>query len=249
MDVPPLEWVLHRLFMGALILATKYTLDSAIHNSDWADVTGIFGTRDIRRMELEMFGVLDMSLSFTEEELEGIRHDIVGAYVHELAHLADPAPHPIPTKIKTPRSRSPDSEDLPQRKRAKFIVEEEDDSDDEFESDFECDGLFYGGGLEDSPVYLSPPPLSGSVCSTSSTSSSVTPPERHTVGLVRARASMNLRAGFNPQTSPCSPTQFSPTIEVPMLDPNTTVENFGKSSAAGWQLLQWFKSSQWAAQR
>lgn len=130
------------------------------------------------------------------------------------------------------------------RKKAKFIVEEEDESDGESESDELC----YESGLEDSPAYPSPPPLSSSASSSSSACSAATPPERHPVTLVRSRASANLHAGFNSRSSSYSTqTPFSPTIEVPMVAPGTTLENFTKSSAAGWQLLQWFKASPWTA--
>lgn len=196
-----------------------------------------------------MFEVLDMTLSFTEEELKLLRLEILAAYPTELAYLANPRPRPVYTNSKTPRSRSPDSGDLPRRKKAKFIVEEEDESDGESESDFEPDEFFYQSGLEGSPTYSSPSQLSCSASSSSSTSSAVTPPERqHPVALVRSRASVNLHTGLNSRPSSYwSQTQFSPTIEVPLVDPDTSLENFAKSSAAGWQLLQWFKSSPWIA--
>lgn len=271
LDIPPVQLLLHRLFLGALILATKvrhisrhfreyprlliplsqqYTLDAAPRNSDWAAVTGMFGRRDIGTMEFQMFQVLDMKLSFTEKELKELRLDILGAYETELAHLADPKPPPAPITVKTPRSRSPDLGDLPSRKRAKFIVEEDDESDSEPEGDFEPDRLYYESELEDPSGYLSPPQLSSSI-SSSSTSSAVTPPESlHPVKLTRSHASANLYAGLKSRFTSYSPQSwFSPTIEVPMVEPGTAVENFTKSSAVGWQLLQWFKPSPWATTR
>ncbi|KAF9651710.1 hypothetical protein BDM02DRAFT_3184226 [Thelephora ganbajun] len=244
LDVPPLGWILHRLFLGALILATKYTLDSPHHNSDWADITGTFGRRDIGKMEFQMFEVLDMRLSFTQDELRQLRLDILAAYTTELAYLANQKPHPTPVKSKTPRSRSPDTTDLHKRKKAKFIIEEDDESDRESESD----EPYYKSELEGSYVFPSPPQLSSSASSTSSTASVVTPPEECSVKLVRSRATVDLCAGFNSRSPSHSlQTSFSPTIEVPMVDPHTTMENFTKSSATGWQLLQWFKSSPWTA--
>jgi hypothetical protein len=208
----------------------------------------MFGRKDIGRMEFEMFEVLDMTLSFTEEELSELRLEILSKYPIELAHLADREPSPVPVVVKTPRSRSPDSGDLPRRKKAKFIVREEDESD--YESDCDSDGSYHKLGLDDSPVYPSPPPLSISSSSSSSTSSAITPPESRSVQLVRSRASMNLRAGFNSISSSYSPQPlFSPTIEVPMVEPGVTVESFTKSSVACWQLLQWFKGSPWAGAR
>ena len=197
-----------------------------------------------------MFEILEMRLSFTQEELRQLRLEVLAAYPTELAHPAHSKPCPTSPKSKTPRSRSPDAEDLPRRKRAKFIVEEEDDESDR-ESDFESDESYYKSELEDSYVYPSPPPLSSSASSTTpSTSSIVTPLEESSVKLLRSRATADLRAGFNSRSSSYSPqTPFSPTIEVPMVDPHTTVGNFAKSSATGWQLLQWFRSSPWTAAR
>lgn len=195
-------------------------------------------------MEFQMFEVLDMSLSFTQDELKHLRLEILAVHAAELAYLVNPRQRLSCTKSKPLRPRSPDSGDFPQRKKAKFIVEE-----DESDGESESDELYYESGLEDSPAcYPSPSQLSSSASSSSSTSSAVTPPERHPVTLVRSRASVNLYAGFNSRLSSHSPqTPFSPTIEVPMVDPNTTLENFTKSSAAGWQLIQWFKSSPWVA--
>lgn len=265
LDVPPLDWILHRLFLGALILATKvrhisrvlsrlyavtdlpfihqYTLDSPHHNGEWAGITGTFGRRDIGKMELQMFEILEMRLSFTQEELRQLCLEILAANVTELAFLTRPKPCPTSPKSKNSRSRSPDAGDLPKRKKAKFIVEEDDESDRESEPD----ELYYKSDLEDSYIYPSPPQLSSSVSSASSTSSADTPPEEPSVKLARSRASVDLYTGFNSRSSSYSPqTPFSPTIEVPMVDSHITMENFTKSSAPGWQLLQWFKSSPWA---
>jgi len=199
---------------------------------------------------MQMFEILDMRLSFTQEELRQLRLEILAAYSTELAYLTRPKSHSTPPKSKTPRSRSPDTGDLPQRKRAKFIVEEDDESDRESESDFEPEESYYKSELEDSYVYPSPPPLSSSASSSSSTSSVVTPPEEPSVKLVRPHAAVDLYTGFNSRSSSYSPQNpFSPTIEVPMVDSHTTMESFTKSSATGWQLLQWFKSSPWTAAR
>lgn len=213
-------------------------------------MTGIFGRRDIGKMEFQMFEILDMKLSFTQDELKQLRLEILAAHPTELAFLTRPKPSPTPSKSKNSRPCSPTTEDVPKRKKAKFIVEEDDESDRESDSDFESDESYYKSELEDSYVYPSPPQLSSSPSSSSSASSIITPPEECSVKLVRSRAAVNLRAGFNskpPLYSPESP--FSPTIEVPMIDPHTTVENFTKSSAAGWQVFQWFKPSPWAAVR
>ena len=198
-------------------------------------------------MEFQMFEILDMKLSLTEEELKQLRVEILAAYPTELAYLSRPKPPQTPPVSKNSRSRSPDAGGLPKRKRAKFIVEEDEESDPESDSDFESDESYYRSELEDSYIYPSPPQLSSSASSSSSTSSIITPPEKPSIKLVRSRATANLRAGFKLKSSPYSPRiPFSPTIEVPMLDPYAGV---GKSSAAGWQFLQWVKSSPWASAR
>ena len=122
MDVPPLDWVLHRLFLGALILATtvryifffrslillsssclplQYTLDFPHTNRDWSGITGIFGRRDIGKMEFEMFEVLGMRLSVTQEELRQLCLEILAEYTTELAHLTPPT-HPRSSRVQEP---------------------------------------------------------------------------------------------------------------------------------------------------
>lgn len=202
-------------------------------------------------MELQMFEILDMSLSFTQDELRELSLEIIAVYPTELAYLTHPKPSPTSSKSKNPRPRSPDAGDLPKRKKAKFLVEEDDESDRESESDFDSDGPYYKSELEDSYLFPSPPQLSSSASTSSSTSSIVTPPEGCSVKLVRSRATVDLYAGFKSEPSSYSlQTPFSPTIEVPMVDHHTTMESFTKSSATGWHLLQWFKSSSpWTAGR
>lgn len=186
-----------------------------------------------------------MRLSFTEEELKQLRLEILAEYTTELAYLLRQEPRSAPPEPKNPRLRSPDTTGLPKRKKAKFIVEEdEDESDHESESGFESDHSYFKSELEDSYVYPSPPQLCRSASSSSSTSSVITPPEDRSVKLVRTRATADLHAGFNSRTSSYSP--FSPTIQVPMVDAHTDM-HFTKSSATGWQLFQWVRSSSLAA--
>lgn len=67
------EWALHRVFLGALIVASKYTNDSTLKNIHWAMVTATFGKRDIGRIEREFIEVLDWDLSVTEADLMVVR--------------------------------------------------------------------------------------------------------------------------------------------------------------------------------
>lgn len=63
------EWALERVFLGALIVASKYTNDSTLKNVHWALCTGVFGKRDIGRIEREFLDVLDFELSISERDI------------------------------------------------------------------------------------------------------------------------------------------------------------------------------------
>ncbi|KAF9462688.1 hypothetical protein BDZ94DRAFT_1322343 [Collybia nuda] len=63
------EWALERVFLGALIVASKYLNDSTLKNVHWALCTGVFGKRDVGRIEREFLDVLDFELSVTEDDL------------------------------------------------------------------------------------------------------------------------------------------------------------------------------------
>ncbi|KAJ7932266.1 hypothetical protein B0H13DRAFT_2307829 [Mycena leptocephala] len=63
------EFALERVFLGALILASKYTNDSTLKNVHWGLCTGVFGKRDIGRIEREFLDVLDWELGIAEADL------------------------------------------------------------------------------------------------------------------------------------------------------------------------------------
>ncbi|KAJ6521446.1 hypothetical protein DFH09DRAFT_939015 [Mycena vulgaris] len=63
------EWALERVFLGALIAASKYTNDSTLKNVHWALCTGIFGQGDVGRIEWEFLEVLDWELGVGEADL------------------------------------------------------------------------------------------------------------------------------------------------------------------------------------
>ncbi|KAJ3730173.1 hypothetical protein C8R42DRAFT_649440 [Lentinula raphanica] len=63
------EWALERVFLGALILAAKYLNDSTLKNIHWALCTGVFGKRDVGRIEREFLDVLNWELHISEENL------------------------------------------------------------------------------------------------------------------------------------------------------------------------------------
>ncbi|KAJ7614551.1 hypothetical protein FB45DRAFT_842452 [Roridomyces roridus] len=71
------EWALERVFLGALICASKYTNDSTLRNVHWALCTGVFGKRDIGRIEREFLEVLDWELGVSVEDVLAHREGII----------------------------------------------------------------------------------------------------------------------------------------------------------------------------
>ncbi|KAJ7685774.1 hypothetical protein DFH06DRAFT_1075399 [Mycena polygramma] len=63
------EWALERVFLGATIVASKYTNDSTLKNVHWALCTGVFGKRDVGRIEREFLDVLDWQLGVDEADV------------------------------------------------------------------------------------------------------------------------------------------------------------------------------------
>ncbi|KAJ7143209.1 hypothetical protein C8R43DRAFT_891932 [Mycena crocata] len=73
------EWALERVFLGALITASKYTNDSTLKNVHWALCTGVFGKRDVGRIEREFLDVLDWELGVKEADLLAHHEGLVAA--------------------------------------------------------------------------------------------------------------------------------------------------------------------------
>ncbi|KIK62812.1 hypothetical protein GYMLUDRAFT_107879, partial [Collybiopsis luxurians FD-317 M1] len=69
LQIPLEDWALERVFLGALIIASKYVNDETLKNVHWAICTGIFGQRDISRIEREFLEVLDWELGITEDDI------------------------------------------------------------------------------------------------------------------------------------------------------------------------------------
>jgi hypothetical protein len=92
------EWALERVFLGALIVASKYTQDSTLKNVHWALVTGVFGKRDIGRIEREFIEVLDWQLGVAEADVLAHHAGLVSAsssasWVPAVATKQRPRPH------------------------------------------------------------------------------------------------------------------------------------------------------------
>ncbi|KAL0946401.1 hypothetical protein HGRIS_012627 [Hohenbuehelia grisea] len=73
------EWALERVFLGALIVASKYLNDSTLKNVHWALCTGVFGKRDVGRIEREFLDVLDFELGITEDDIL-VHYDGISAF-------------------------------------------------------------------------------------------------------------------------------------------------------------------------
>jgi hypothetical protein len=59
----------------------QYLNDSSLKNVHWAVCTGVFGKRDIGRIEREFLDVLDFELSITENDIM-VYHDAIISLVH-----------------------------------------------------------------------------------------------------------------------------------------------------------------------
>ncbi len=102
------QWAHERVFLGALILANKvclfphtratfnqltssqYLNDSTLKNVHWALCTGVFGKRDIGRIEREFLDVLDFELGVSESDLLA-HHDALLELSHAPRLPARPA--------------------------------------------------------------------------------------------------------------------------------------------------------------
>jgi hypothetical protein len=92
------EWALHRVFLGALIIASKYTNDSTIKNDRWAIATGLFGKRDIGRIEREFLDVLGWELAVSESDILELHDSLMALYpLHRFAR----APKRLIPSVKT----------------------------------------------------------------------------------------------------------------------------------------------------
>ncbi|ORY50902.1 hypothetical protein BCR33DRAFT_712866 [Rhizoclosmatium globosum] len=77
----------HRLFLAALILASKYTNDKTYKNKSWVAFTeGLFPVSEINLMERQFLGILDFDLSFTDDDYLTVM-DQLAAYEARIASL------------------------------------------------------------------------------------------------------------------------------------------------------------------
>ncbi|CDU22343.1 uncharacterized protein SPSC_00973 [Sporisorium scitamineum] len=67
----------HRLFISALMIASKSSCDDTYSNKSWAIVgQGLFSLREINQMERELFGYLGYKVSVSPEDLEVFTYEL-----------------------------------------------------------------------------------------------------------------------------------------------------------------------------
>ncbi|KAN0062678.1 hypothetical protein ACQY0O_004868 [Thecaphora frezii] len=91
----------HRLFISALMLASKSSCDDTYSNKSWVIVgQGLFSLREINQMERELFGYLGYKVNVEPEQLDAFVHDLeMGRVVTapEGSQLASPVQTPPPS--------------------------------------------------------------------------------------------------------------------------------------------------------
>ncbi|KAL1707179.1 hypothetical protein EV121DRAFT_256260 [Schizophyllum commune] len=80
------EWAHERVFLGALMVASKYTNDSTLKNVHWALCTGVFGKRDVGRIEREFLEVLNFELAISEADIMAHHEAIMSLNSHRAHH-------------------------------------------------------------------------------------------------------------------------------------------------------------------
>jgi hypothetical protein len=113
------DWACERVFLGALMVASKFTNDSTLRNIHWALATGVFGKRDVNRIEREFLQVLAWQLNFTQEDILAHYSAIVKLYYNH-SKLPSNAPSLLsqspPTATPSPRYSPPKDTSTPIRK-------------------------------------------------------------------------------------------------------------------------------------
>ncbi|KAF8912213.1 hypothetical protein CPB84DRAFT_1841893 [Gymnopilus junonius] len=91
------QWALERVFLGALIVASKFLNDSTLKNVHWAMCTGVFGKRDVGRIEREYLDVLNFELKVTEDDLLNHYEGLSELLPLSLRHSPQAPPPPAST--------------------------------------------------------------------------------------------------------------------------------------------------------
>jgi len=107
------KWACERVFLGALVLAAKYLNDVSLKNVHWAASTGVFGKRDVGRIEREFLDVLDWGLAISEADILDHHDTIMSLYDRRRRHHHHrPSDyHSRPTSIRTRTFHRDETED------------------------------------------------------------------------------------------------------------------------------------------
>ncbi|KAI0086244.1 hypothetical protein BDY19DRAFT_895332 [Irpex rosettiformis] len=123
------QWACERVFMGALILANKYCNDSTLKNVHWALCTGVFGKRDIGRIEREFLDVLDYELSISESDILSHHTPILAALPHRhhaRQHISD-----VPQTVKFTRTTTTTTTTATEEERSSWSSDSDDSESDD----------------------------------------------------------------------------------------------------------------------
>ncbi|KAH9458154.1 hypothetical protein MJO29_005276 [Puccinia striiformis f. sp. tritici] len=94
----------HRLFLSALMLASKMSMDDTYSNKSWVIVgQSMFSISEVNRMERELFGFLNSNCYVTKEELKSWCQEWCGPIeeeeVEELYELEETVHHSGPSMV------------------------------------------------------------------------------------------------------------------------------------------------------
>ncbi|KAJ7772849.1 hypothetical protein DFH07DRAFT_700247, partial [Mycena maculata] len=102
------KYASERVFLGALIIASKYTQDSTLRNVHWAQCTRLFSTRDVCRIEYDFLTVLGWKLAVREEDLLAHREGFLAAALNSSprTHIRPPMEGLVATRPHTHHRRA-----------------------------------------------------------------------------------------------------------------------------------------------
>ncbi|KAG0750627.1 hypothetical protein G6F57_000109 [Rhizopus arrhizus] len=93
---------LHNVFLGSIILTSKYLHDASPKNSRWARYAAYFTTEEINRLERKLLVAMDHHLKITEEELD----NAINSYHHTVPTHLSSIPYTVYDKQYLPKSAS-----------------------------------------------------------------------------------------------------------------------------------------------
>jgi len=74
------NWAFERVFLGALVVASKYHNDRSLKNNHWGVATGVFSPQDVSRIEREFLDVLNFELRVEEHDLLAHEAPLLSAF-------------------------------------------------------------------------------------------------------------------------------------------------------------------------